>query len=240
MDACQQRLPFRSVSRTSSSPRPVGTSSDSPSRRCPGSWPCAREFGPTQAARGCADRGLAAHDRADRRADRDSRRARRPGALGELQHLLDPGRGRRGGRRRADRHAGRSGRRSRVRLEGRDPRGVLVVHRADLRLERRRAPCRPEPHPRRRRRRHAARPQGRASSSRPVRCRRPHRTTATSGRSSSTCCGARSMHSPAIAGPRSLRASRASRKRPRRAFTGSTSSRRRASCCFRRSTSTTR
>src|SRR4051795_65899 len=34
---------------------------------------------------------LAAHDRADRRADRDAGRPRRRGALGELQHLLHAG-----------------------------------------------------------------------------------------------------------------------------------------------------
>ena len=50
--------------------------------------------------------------------------------------------------------AGRPG----LRLEGRDARGVLVVHRAGAQLARRR---RPEHDPRRRRRRHAARAQGR-------------------------------------------------------------------------------
>ena len=54
----------------------------------------------------------------------------------------------------ADEPAGRPG----LRLEGRDARGVLVVHRAGAALARRR---RPEHDPRRRRRRHAARPQGR-------------------------------------------------------------------------------
>ena len=44
-----------------------------------------------------------------------------------------------------------------VRVEGRDARGVLVVHRAGAEVARRR---RPEPDPRRRRRRHAARAQG--------------------------------------------------------------------------------
>ena len=48
---------------------------------------------------------------------------------------------------------GRSG----LRVEGRDPRGLLVVHRAGPPLARRR---RPEPDPRRRRRRHPPRPQG--------------------------------------------------------------------------------
>ena len=45
-----------------------------------------------------------------------------------------------------------------LRLEGRDARGVLVVHRAGAHLAGRR---RPEHDPRRRRRRHDARPQGR-------------------------------------------------------------------------------
>ena len=48
--------------------------------------------------------------------------------------------------------------RARLRLEGRDARGVLVVHRADDDVARRR---RPEHDPRRRRRRHAAAAQGR-------------------------------------------------------------------------------
>ena len=82
------------------------------------------------AAEGRADHRLAAHDDPDRGADRDAGGARRRGALGVLQHLLDPGSRGRGGRRRPRRHprgpAGRAG----VRLEGRDARGVLVVHRA--------------------------------------------------------------------------------------------------------------
>ena len=56
----------------------------------------------------------------------------------QLQHLLDPGPRRRRRGRRARRHgrgpAGRPG----LRLEGRDPRGVLVVHRAGAALARRR------------------------------------------------------------------------------------------------------
>ena len=60
-----------------------------------------------------------------------------------------------------DEPSGRAG----LRLEGRDARGVLVVHRPHLRLERRgrrggRRLDRPEPDPRRRRRRHAARAPG--------------------------------------------------------------------------------
>ena len=54
----------------------------------------------------------------------------------------------------ADEPQGRPG----VRLEGRDPRGVLVVHRAGAALARR---GRPQHDPRRRRRRHPARAQGR-------------------------------------------------------------------------------
>ena len=55
---------------------------------------------------------IAAHDGADRRAHRDPDRPRGPGALGQLQHLLDPGprRGGRGGR--ARRHRRRSPRAS--------------------------------------------------------------------------------------------------------------------------------
>ena len=60
-------------------------------------------------------------------------RARCRGPLGLLQHLLDPGPRRRGGRRRPRRHAGGPAGRPGLRLEGRDARGVLVVHRADPR-----------------------------------------------------------------------------------------------------------
>ena len=66
--------------------------------------------------------------------------ARRRGAVGVVQHLLHPGpRGGRGGRRSA-RHAGGAEGRPGVRLEGRDARGVLVVHRADAHLAGWRAP----------------------------------------------------------------------------------------------------
>ena len=56
------------------------------------------------AAEGRAHHRLAAHDDPDRRADRDAAGARRRGALGLLQHLLDAGPRRRRDRRR--RHAG--------------------------------------------------------------------------------------------------------------------------------------
>ena len=110
------------------------------------------------AAQGRADLRLAAHDDPDGRAHRDAHGARRRRPLVLVQHLLDPGPRRRRGRRRPRGHAGGARRRPRLRLEGRDARGVLVVHRADARLGRRRGP---EHDPRRRRRRHAARPQGR-------------------------------------------------------------------------------
>ncbi|CAA9320562.1 MAG: Adenosylhomocysteinase, partial [uncultured Gemmatimonadaceae bacterium] len=110
------------------------------------------------AAQGREDHGLAAHDRADRRAHRDARRPRRRRALGVVQHLLDPGpRGRRGGRG-AHRHRRAPRRDPGVRLEGGDARGVLVVHRAGADVARRHGP---EHAARRRRRRDAPHPQGR-------------------------------------------------------------------------------
>ena len=83
---------------------------------------------------------LAPHDGADRRAHRDADRPRSPGALGQLQYLLDPGPCRRRRGRRTRRHGRRPPGRARLRLEGRDARGVLVVHRAGLALARRRWP----------------------------------------------------------------------------------------------------
>ena len=56
----------------------------------------------------------------------------------QLQHLLHPGPRRCGRRRRPEGHRRGSQRRPGVRLEGRDPRGVLVVHRAGAALARRR------------------------------------------------------------------------------------------------------
>ncbi len=87
----------------------------------PGLMKTREEFAAAAAAQGCSHHRLAAHDDPDRRADRDADLARRRGPLVLLQHLLDPG-PRRGGDRR-DRRPG-------LRLEGRDARGVLVVHRA--------------------------------------------------------------------------------------------------------------
>ena len=88
---------------------------------------------------------------------------RRRGALVQLQHLLHPGPRRRRGRRRSRRAAPRAPRGARVRVEGRDARGVLVVHRTGPALARRRdrrGSARAEHDPRRRRRRHPARAQG--------------------------------------------------------------------------------
>src|SRR3989344_1933253 len=95
-------------------------------------------------AQGRAHRRLAAHDHPDRGADRDAQGARRRHPLGLVQHLLHPGscRVRDGG----IRHAG-------VRLQGRDPRGILGLHPSHFRVGRR---WYPEHDPRRWRRRHAA------------------------------------------------------------------------------------
>ena len=60
----------------------------------------ARPLQGQQAARRRPRHGQPAHDHSDRRADRDARRARRRRALGVVQHLLDAGSRRRGGRRR--------------------------------------------------------------------------------------------------------------------------------------------
>ena len=124
---------------TSPWPSSAARRSDSPSRRCPASWRCAPSTR-AAAARGREDHGLAAHDRADGRADRDARRARRRRALGELQHLLDAGSRGGGRRRRARGHGGEPEGHARVRVEGRDARGVLVVHRAGADVARRHGP----------------------------------------------------------------------------------------------------
>ena len=112
------------------------------------------------AAEGRAHLRLAAHDGADRRADRDAGRARRRGPLGIVQHLLHPGPCRGRDRRRPARHRRGAQGRAGVRLEGRDPRGVLVGRRADADLARRAG----QHDPRRRRRRHHA-----GAARRPVR-----------------------------------------------------------------------
>ena len=82
------------------------------------------------AARRREDHGLAAHDDPDRRAHRDAGRAWRRCALGVVQHFLDAGSRRRRCRRRQERNDRRAAGHAGVRLEGRDTRGVLVVHRS--------------------------------------------------------------------------------------------------------------
>ncbi len=117
-----------------------------------------------QAAEGRPDHRLAAHDDPDRRADRDAERPRRRGALGLVQHLLDAGPRRR-------RH--RQGRHARVRREGREPRGVLGLHRQDLPV----AGWQADQHdPRRWRRRHDVHPDRRARRSGRDRADRERRT----------------------------------------------------------------
>ena len=109
----------------------------------------------------------------------------------------------------------------RLRLEGRDARGVLVVHRAGADLAGRRGP---EHDPRRRRRRHAARPQGRR-----VRGRR-RRAGSVDGRDRGVQGHPRARSQRSLErGPAALdhappRASRASPRRRRPASTASTSS----------------
>ena len=132
----------------------------------------ARSDGAARAPRGVAttrrspNYRFAPHDDPDRSVDRDAGRARCAGALGVVQHLLHAG-----PRGRGDRRGGHPG----FRLEGRDPRGVLVVHRARAVVAGRpgRAADRSQHDPRRRWRRHAGRAQGsrvraRGRSARPV------------------------------------------------------------------------
>ena len=76
----------------------------------PGLMALRRQYGAQEAAGRRAHHGQPAHDDSDRRADRDADRARRRRALGVVQHLLDAGSRRRGGRRRpaGNRRHGRS------------------------------------------------------------------------------------------------------------------------------------
>ncbi len=114
----------------------------------PGLMAIRRKYAAEKPLAGRAHHRLAAHDHPDRGADRDARGPRRERALGELQHLLDAGPCRRRHRRR---------RRAGLRLEGRDARGLLVVHLRSPQPSRRQGPAADR---RRRRRRHAADPQG--------------------------------------------------------------------------------
>ena len=139
----------------------VGPQGDPPGRardaRADGA---ARALRGEEAAGGRAHHGQPAHDGADGGADRDAGRARRRRALGVVQHLLDAGPRRRGGRRRPSgnrRHGRRPEGHAGLRLEGRDARRVLVVHGRSARLAGRRRPVADR---RRRRRRDAVRAQG--------------------------------------------------------------------------------
>ena len=146
-----------------------------------------------------------------------------------LQHLLHPGPRRRRHRRRPRRHRRRAQRRARLRLEGRDARGVLVVHRAGAALARRR---RPQHDPRRRRRRHPARAQGRRVREGRRRARRRPTTTPRSGTSSSSCSQRSLAEDPNRWTERRPAASRASPRRPPPASTGSTRCSRPATLLF--------
>ncbi len=159
------------------------------------------------AAQGRADRGVAPHDDPDGGADRDADGARRGGPLGLVQHLFHPGpRGRR------DRGIRRAG----LRDQGRDPRGILGLHRPHLRFRGRR-----EHDPRRWRRRHDVHPDRRArrgGRDRPDRDPRPRRRRSTSSPRSRSASRNRRAGSSNSATP-----SRASRKRPPPACTASIS-----------------
>ena len=95
----------------------------------PGLMALREEYGAAQPLQGRAHHRLAAHDDPDRRADRDARRARRRSALGSCNIFSTQDHAAAAvvvGPRARRRAAGRPG----VRVEGRDARGVLVVHRA--------------------------------------------------------------------------------------------------------------
>ena len=123
----------------------------------PGLMAIREEYRRAAAAARRAHHRLAAHDHPDRGADRDAASAGRRGALGFVQHLLDPG-----SRRRRHRRAGHAG----VRLQGRIAGRVLGLHPSHLRMARRRLR---EHDPGRRRRRHAAAASGDASRNRRLR-----------------------------------------------------------------------
>ena len=150
-------------------PRRVGSQGDPPRRaRDAGPDGAARALRGEQAARRRAHHGQPAHDGADRGADRDAGRLSAPTCAGSPATSSRPRTTRRprswsGPNGTPERPQGIAG----LRLEGRDARGVLVVHRRGAALARRQ---RPDADRRRRRRRHAARAQGRSSSSAPARC----------------------------------------------------------------------
>ena len=141
------------------------------------------------AARRRPHHGQPAHDHPDGGAHRDARRSRRRRALGVVQHLLDPGSRRGRGRGRPPESGGTVANpqgHPGLRLEGRDARGVLVVHERGADVAGR---LRPDADRRRRRRRDAAGAQGRRvreGGQGPGVQRR--RASPKSGASSSICC----------------------------------------------------
>src|ERR1035438_2499494 len=108
----------------------------------------AEEIRGQEAARRGPDHGLAPHDDPDRGSHRDPGGTRGLDPLGVVQHLFDAGS--RSGR-------DRQGRYPRLRMEGRDPRGVLEPHVEGPHPSGRQGPAARR---RRRRRRHAPPPQG--------------------------------------------------------------------------------
>ena len=142
-------------------PRRLGTQGD-PARRARDARPdgAALALCGQTAAGGRPHHGQPPHDDPDRGADRNAHRAGRRRPLGVVQHLLDAGPRGRGRRRRPPRnrrHRRRAEGHAGVRVERRDARRVLVVHRGGARVARRR---RPDADRRRRRRRDALRAQG--------------------------------------------------------------------------------
>ena len=126
------RQPPTTKSPTSPSPTGAARKSTIAEQEMPGLMSIREKYAAEKPLAGRAHHRLAAHDDPDRGAHRDARRARRRRALGELQHLLDPGSRRRGHRR---------GRRAGLRLEGRDARGILGLHLEGDREHRRQRPA---------------------------------------------------------------------------------------------------
>ena len=187
------------------------------------------------AARRRPDHGLAAHDGPDRGADRDPRRARRRGALGlaatSSRPRTTPPRPSPSAPTAPRGPAGRPG----LRLEGRDARGVLGCTRAGAAVAGRRGP---EHDPRRRWRRHDARPQGHR-----VREGR-RRARPSTGRGGGVAGRPRPAQALARGGSRAWtkvgEGIMGVTEETTTGVTGSTRWPRPATCCSRRSTSTTR
>ena len=99
-------MPWTSRSQTSSLADFGRTEITLAEHEMPGLMAMRERYAATQPLGRRPDRRLAAHDGADRGADRDAGRPRRRGALGLVQHLLHPGPRRRRGRRRAARNPG--------------------------------------------------------------------------------------------------------------------------------------